>query len=211
MAIEDSTPERRNLTVLAASIILFYIGDGVIKDNTLTLEIINVEFGNAGALKTTLWTMLCWFWFRYWVVHHHMIKDLINQELHKKRYGLSFFTRMVKGKLSISAKESAGKVYFYHCESDGLSSLQLVDPIDPDDPQEYGESHRKRAIRPDVRDGFRLYLILFVACVRLFFTYPALTAYYVPYLLAFAAITLGLYHEVATIHPFFEWLCGIFN
>jgi hypothetical protein len=210
MAIEDSTPERRNLTVLAASIILFYIGDGVIKDNTLTLEIINVEFSNTGALKAALWVMLCWFLFRYWVAHHHMIKDLINQELHGKKYGLSFFTQTIKRTLGVPENVSARNVHFVRYANNISSCLCLVDPVDPNDPQEYDESDRRHAMQPDVRDGFHLRLILFMACVRLFFTHPSLTAYYVPYLLAFTAITLGLCHEVAAIHPFFEWLCGIY-
>lgn len=212
MAIEDSNPERRNLVVLSMAIIAFYVGGCEIPPTgEIELPLIKLKFTDAYHLAWLVWIMLCWFLFRYWVAHHHMIEDLINQELHEKRYGLSLFTRTIKWRLKIPPNVSAGNVHFVRYAHGNTSHLCLVDPIDPDDPQEYDESDRRHAIQPSVRDGFRLRLILLVACVKLFFTYPSLTAYYIPYILALTAIALGLCHEVEAIHPLFEWLCGIFH
>ena len=66
MPIQDSSPERRNLTVTAASIILFYIAGAEFTDQKIRLQIINVHFTNPSVLSMAIWGLLIWFVFRYW-------------------------------------------------------------------------------------------------------------------------------------------------
>ena len=65
MAIEDDNPVRKNLTLLSTGIIVFYFSGGSLKNNELTLELINFQFENVGFLKGFIWAMLIWFLFRY--------------------------------------------------------------------------------------------------------------------------------------------------
>lgn len=66
MGISDSNPERRNLTVLAVAIILFYLGGARLVGTGLNLPMVNVEFTRTWALQAALWGALIWFHFRYW-------------------------------------------------------------------------------------------------------------------------------------------------
>ena len=63
--MSDGNPERRNLVLLSIAIIVFYIADGEIIDNTLKLQFINIQFNNFQILSTIVLVMLLWFLFRY--------------------------------------------------------------------------------------------------------------------------------------------------
>jgi hypothetical protein len=69
MALQDSNQERRNLTVLSLSIIVFYLADGSLQDVNVKLQIINVVFSKPEVLANFAWILLFWFCFRYRIVH----------------------------------------------------------------------------------------------------------------------------------------------
>src|SRR5689334_19306077 len=65
MAIEDSRPERRNLTVMSLAFIAYYYAGGHIADN-FQLELVNVTFAYPSLLGGMAWVSLVWFLVRYW-------------------------------------------------------------------------------------------------------------------------------------------------
>jgi hypothetical protein len=54
MAIQDSNAERRNLTLLSMSIIVYYAAGGVF-DGGVKLPLVNLHFENKAALAYFLW------------------------------------------------------------------------------------------------------------------------------------------------------------
>ncbi len=66
MAIQDIDPERRNLMVTSLGFIIFYLGEGKMESDKLTLPLVNIEFKNTVFLASMAWIMLFWFVFRYW-------------------------------------------------------------------------------------------------------------------------------------------------
>jgi hypothetical protein len=66
LQIQDSSPERRNLTVTAFSIIIFYLAGAEFNNQEIRLQIINVHFTDPSILTSAVWGVLFWFAFRYW-------------------------------------------------------------------------------------------------------------------------------------------------
>ena len=71
MTIQDGNAERRNLTVLAFMIVVYYLGGGQPIGNEIKLSMISVEFTNPTALKSALWVVLAWFTYRHWVANRN--------------------------------------------------------------------------------------------------------------------------------------------
>lgn len=65
MAIAETDPRNRNLTVASLSVITFHIGDGRI-DETIKLPMLNVTYHDTTALSITLLAILFWFLLAYW-------------------------------------------------------------------------------------------------------------------------------------------------
>jgi len=66
MPYQDSNPKRRNLIILSSSIIFFYAADGKLKENTLKLPLINLEFHNTEILVFFIWVALLYLGWRFW-------------------------------------------------------------------------------------------------------------------------------------------------
>ncbi|MES2674101.1 MAG: hypothetical protein V4660_07665 [Pseudomonadota bacterium] len=185
MPIEDSNPERRNLVVLSMAIIAFYVGGCEIPaSGEIELPLVKLTFTDAYHLAWLVWITLAWFLFRYWITERHKIVEVINQEMHLKRYGLRFFANQIRQVFGYNPNVNLSTVRFRRFgSSEGQpSTLHLYD-FD----EELIEAGPQDVICPEVRSSLWLRTILFVAMVRLFFSYPALSGYYAPYLLAIVA------------------------
>ncbi|QTH71662.1 hypothetical protein [Pseudoalteromonas xiamenensis] len=184
MAFHDSSPERRNLSVLSLSIIIFYLAEGRLTDSIVRLQVVNVKFERPEVLCFFLWGVLVWFLFRYWVIHQGSWKKEFYEELNfapkfvyyrylTKKFGLGDdFTRAYYSDrhyvriISISGS----KPRFTHInKSENNNQLQESKEI----------------------DSFADKCILFVVAICLFFKKPSLSGYFVPYLLFLWAIILG--------------------
>lgn len=62
----DKDIHRRNLTLICFGFIVFCFGQGHLKENTLTLNILAIEFENTFALAIIAWVSLFWFLWRYY-------------------------------------------------------------------------------------------------------------------------------------------------
>lgn len=83
MAIEDSDPERRNLTVMSGAFIIYYLAGGSFKENQITLEVININFSRPTVLAVIAWLMLFWFIYRYWQTHRGKFESEFRIELER--------------------------------------------------------------------------------------------------------------------------------
>ena len=66
MAINDTSPERRNLILMSLAFIVFYAGDGSFNDGIVKFMLINVTFSKPYVLAYFSWLILFWFCLRYW-------------------------------------------------------------------------------------------------------------------------------------------------
>lgn len=75
MPIQDSNPERRNLTVTAFSFVIYYLAEGTVVGSVISLPIVNVQFEDVRMLAIIAWFTLGWFAFRYWQTSRGKISE----------------------------------------------------------------------------------------------------------------------------------------
>ena len=68
MSLQDSLPERRNLTLISLAFIAFFYGGGQFSENEVKLIIINASFTKPIVLSFIAWLSFAWFNWRYWLV-----------------------------------------------------------------------------------------------------------------------------------------------
>lgn len=159
MTVHDSSPERRNLNILSISVILFYLADGKVEGSSLTMNMMNVSFGNTDMLRYSVVVFLLWFLFRYWVVNKDKFISDFTEELHQtKIVGLYRFF--------IDNSATHDNIIIYR-STDGYTFLNA--------------SNNK------VFWSFGGVIIFALVFGRLFRTKPTLSAYIIPYILAYGA------------------------
>ncbi len=192
MAIEDSNPERRNLTVLSSAIIIYYLGEGKIQENTLTLEIVNVVFSNTEMLTIIVWVMLGWFTFRYLIENRYRIPNELKIACEGKDYLLSFFSAYLINHIQKTQEPAPilgpGK-FTYRCESydielSSTSTDFLADYVSIDGTKTYLGVTRI--------EGTVKILLYFLLSIRLFFIEPNVTRNLIPLILPLFAAWLGI-------------------
>lgn len=66
MAISDTNPERRNLTLTSLAFILYFVAGGEFNDSVIKIVVVNLSFSKPHILAWFAWTLLCWFALRFW-------------------------------------------------------------------------------------------------------------------------------------------------
>ncbi|MFC6440070.1 hypothetical protein [Bowmanella sp. JS7-9] len=115
MTIQDGNAERRNLTVLAFMIVVYYLGGGQPIGNEIKLSMISVEFTNPTALKSALWVVLAWFAYRHWVANRKPYVDEYNAiEPTLTWRSIARFLLSDEQKVKWDQKTSPGAYFFRH-------------------------------------------------------------------------------------------------
>ena len=185
MAIQDSNAERRNLTVLSMSIIIYYAAGGEFAGD-VKLPLINLHFENQEVLAYFLWGILGWFLFRYWLVNKGDFRKGYIRELEN---GLpQWLTRLYirpifVDKFSESEPEKSGYfVYTFYSVDDKKIGFSM-------EKSKSGMGTEREVIEiKGIKD--RLFVKVCTACLLI--TRPTLTGYYVPYGLFLIAVYFGL-------------------
>ncbi len=202
MPIQDSSPERRNLTVTAASIIIFYIAGAKFDSQEIRLQLINVHFTNASILTITIWTLLCWFVFRYWQQFKGTLSTSFNKNV------ISFNTKklcnwyLIKHHKINIHKESGCSMISNLAKIDKrwVAKYKFVTNISLND----DGSFHSYTVPPDLNDeeknvvvlGFLFKLILFpFFLIKMFLIDSEFVSILMPYLLFSAAVILGIYSK----------------
>lgn len=160
MTIHDSSPERRNLTVLSMSVILFYLAEGKVIKGQLKLNMLNVEFAKSEVLFYSISIFLLWFLFRYWLVERETAAEAFRKEVSKVNLA-NFYKNMVD-------KNYNNNHAFY-----------LYGPREP---------HTLDLNNAAKLTGWKGFLFKAYIHVWMFLSRPTLSAYYTPYLLAYIAL-----------------------
>lgn len=182
MAIQDSNAERRNLTLLSMSIIVYYAAEGEF-DGGIKLPLVNLHFENNIMLAYFLWGILVWFLLRYWMVnkgswqsdHRHELISAIPYRM-VKAYLKFKFSKMIasndnfSGSIKYQIVEGAGKKLGFRIQQ-ATGSFPLSNQKEP--------------------KGILDNLYLAILSLYLFFTKPTLSGYFVPYMLFLIAVFMG--------------------
>ncbi len=191
MAIQDSNPERRNLTLLSMAIILFYLGEGKIIGETIRFQVVNIQFKNPEILFYFVWILLLWFALRYWQTHRHKpsqkfkndIESLSNIKLlrwyTKKKFDLPY--NKLKGfnavSLSIMNSKWTIKCQILHdAEFDAKGNIKVI--------KNTGWSTQKE-VTGVIGMLLKIYLIVIASVTK-----TAVSEYVAPYLLFLIALVM---------------------
>ncbi|MBL3557415.1 MULTISPECIES: hypothetical protein [Marinobacter] len=191
MSYQDSNPERRNLVLLSLSIIVFYLAEGRLVSSDVRLQVVNVAFSRPEVLVATVWCLLVWFFYRYWLVHQGSWKKSYCQEMVRdagvakiayarmrskfelgEDYNASYFPNRHWLKFS---EKGSGKLVYQHIFR-GEAGQQLSQSKEP--------------------VGFLDGLLIVICSLWLFIRRPTLSTYFIPYILFVGATTLGVYHAL---------------
>ncbi len=187
MAIQDSNPERRNLSLLSISIIIYYAAGGEVIDDVVRLHVINVSFQKPEVLAYFVWGILCWFCFRYWQLNRDSWKKELFKEMVDVSHHSSFlYSHLVKkfglgGDFSNSHFEDRHWVKISH---KGPLAITFQHIYKDDSGAQKSETKEIQSI-PD-------YVLLTLYGATMFFIRPTLSGYFVPYILFVLAVFFGI-------------------
>ena len=185
MALQDSNPERRNLSVLALSIIIFYLADGEFTESTVRLQVINVQFSNPQILVFFVWGLLGWSMFRYWLIHQGEWKKDFYAEL---SYVPNFFynnylTRRFKLTDDFSRSYYDNRHWFMFDSNLG-NNLKFQHVFKSETNAQLNETKDITTLGDKA--------LLSVCAIYIFFRKPSLSGHFVPYFLFLWACGLGV-------------------
>ncbi|MGY8915356.1 MAG: hypothetical protein ACKVJF_09800 [Flavobacteriales bacterium] len=183
MAIQDSNAERRNLTVLSMSIIVYYAAGGEF-DGDVKLPLINLHFENKAVLAYFLWGILGWFLLRYWMVNKESWQDSHRHDLIN---AIPYRMIEVYLKFRFSSKVARNPNFErnsrYSITIDNDKKIQFIAKLAT------GQFSPSERIEPK---GILDKLYLSILCLYLFVTRQTLSGYFTPYLLFIIAVCLGV-------------------
>lgn len=111
MPVQDTNPERRNLSLTSLAFIAYYYGGGHFDNNTVQLQVISGEFSRPAVLATLAWIGFLWFLYRYWLTHAGEFANGFSHEFwqqHKSSYVARYLERQT-GK-HVASHEDSGHV-----------------------------------------------------------------------------------------------------
>lgn len=192
MEISDSSPERRNLTVLSVLVILFYIGGARLTEQHLSLPMINVKFTQTWALVAALWVALIWFVVRYWQTWRFEGRAQVREDM-ASFYSAEPVSKYLTNELRSDRQRAEYTVTGIHLDG---SSRHIIFDAKITHKMENGKLReqrnqaisRKRTQDIKGKEGNKLLVRLWL---RALIFRQGLLSYYFPYVLAFAACSLG--------------------
>ena len=203
MALQDSNPERRNLSLLSFIFIAFFLGGGSFPDSDLSLRllVITVSFSRPEALVLLIWLIFFWFLYRYWVVHREVFSKKFQAETNELRT-LAFIEKFVSKsigrpiapKIADTIKGETGIIIEKMFWRESHLQIHIMDKELNRD--EYGiirgqgrvEGGLNKTIRLTGIIGLLITIRLIVHCIIM---RPSFSSYIVPYIYSAIAVLLA--------------------
>ena len=107
MAIQDSDPERRNLTVASVAFIAYYYAGGQVLNNEVRIQVVNVTFAHHQVLALMAWMLLIWFALRYWQTRKQPFTGEFASEI-SSSYQRDYVVRFTEKKLNSKINSDGG-------------------------------------------------------------------------------------------------------
>ncbi|CAE6902606.1 hypothetical protein ACOMICROBIO_LMKGKHOH_02177 [Vibrio sp. B1FIG11] len=187
MAISDSNPDRRNLVVLSTSIVLYFLAGGELIDDNVRLQVINVHFNKPEVLVYFVWGLLAWFTYRYWINYKGSWKDGYYTEIGSEISSKICYRYMVK-KFSLS--DNFERSYYPDRHWLSVSGDGVVKSISFRHIYKLESGQQKSETKSIESPADRF--MIFICTVVIFLKEPSLSTYFMPYVFALVAITLGI-------------------
>jgi len=198
MPFQDSDPERRNLMISSLGFILFFWGGGCLKDDSLKLPMLNIEFSRPGTIALFAWVALIWFLYRYWLKHSFGFWEQFSTELCEKKYiekAIASVTQTEAGPFVPDTELGfhMNRIYWQwngmHAEciyaskvtrNKDTHQIGVITGHDPSKNIEY---------RFDGLAGWKAALAITADCM---FSRPSFSSYFIPYVLFATAVISGI-------------------
>ena len=197
MPIQDSNPERRNLTVTAFSFVIYYLAEGTVVDSVVSLPMINVEFKDVSMLANIAWFTLFWFAFRYWQTTRGKIASMFIGAIQRQnppRFVQSFVTAHIEN-VGLTEEEKELRCNFSRTNNKWMISFRPVAKVDVDNDGNITRDDGIAVIETVTEFKAPTYIVLFsipYMTIRLFKYNFELVSFFVPYLLFILATILGV-------------------
>ncbi|MBU2987398.1 hypothetical protein KO528_18685 [Saccharophagus degradans] len=198
MAMQDSNPERRNLTLSSLSFIAYFYGGGSFKDGSVKFPMLNVSFDNMLFVSIMVWVLLFWFFYRYWQAHYGEFSANYSKEIYNyggryyvanylsKKAGIKLVTYESKGYVLTGLKRENGRLYVSYNYGEGIERDKRTGEI-----QSYSIKQQGVVELNGVMGSIIKCRIALSCCV----VYPSFSNYMVPYILFFMAV-IGPFYQI---------------
>ena len=197
MAIEDSDPERRNLTVMSGAFIIYYLAGGSFDEKQITLEVVNMHFSRPSVLAGIAWIMLLWFVYRYWQMNKEKFSEKFPEELDKynTRQYFEWYLNRTLPPSPLPTSQSGGRYYprGIYWEEGNLRIIYSA---------AHGVSRNSKGkvvgMQGPTSDGKHIctdwlgWVLAIATTVECCVKEPSFVSYVMPYLLAALAFSLGI-------------------
>ena len=198
MPIQDSNPERRNLTVTAFSFVIYYLAEGAVVGSEISLPMVNLKFENTEMLAIITWFTLFWFAFRYWQSTRGEVSASYISAIEGQSPPSFVKTYIIKNvdDVGLTEKDNVLKYQFRKRENEWNISFQPVTKVNISQDGVISGHSASSDIIDHVSEfkapNYILVLSLPFLLVRIFKYNFELVSLISPYLLLFLAIILGV-------------------
>ena len=196
--IQDSNPERRNLTVFSLAIILYYFADGSLIGNDVKLHIVNIKFSNPGVISIFLWAALCWFCLRFYQTTRGKYLAAYKEEI--KNFSNNWLLRLYANRvfgISYNKKNGYNHAKIDYEKNYWYISCQKIGDITYDENNVIiGYEGGKGWTNNKKITGFMGFAILLYFRILSVLIKPAFSSFVFPYILFFTAILLYVYKHL---------------
>lgn len=199
MAIQDSDPERRNLTVISLAFVAYFYAAGSFPSSEVKLHVVNATFGRPWVLGVIAWIAFFWFLYRYWLTHRDQFYSQFNSEFAewgKKPYVRKYTEDKLGIKLvPIKAENQVGEEGWIASGAKWSGGHVSIDVAQANSISRGSDgfiqgSHRRNDHRREqvLLTGFRGWVLALRASAACAFKNRSFSEYVAPYLLATVAL-----------------------
>ena len=125
MPVQDSNPERRNLTVLSLAFVAYYYCGGSAVSDHVSFQLVSMKFSRPELLAVLVWMSLLWFLLRYWQANRGKFEGKFITELqqYKER---PYLLRFIAERTGLRPREVDGFTINSVFRRDGRFLVQYV-------------------------------------------------------------------------------------
>ena len=191
MPYADNSPERRNLVVCSLGFILYYLGGGKLKDNTLQLPVVNIEFTNHEFLAGFAWVMLLWFFIRYWQKYKNELTTVINKEvaIEKVNFILIWYLEKILNK-PYAYKDGFIIRHLSFSKNGWIAEVEFIEGGHKSDNGQW-EAYTTRIVPNQILSGYRGLAVKLVIMAVITIKNRGIGSYFMPYLVFGFAVAIG--------------------
>ena len=178
MPYADSSPERRNLTIISLAAIIYYVGGGFF-DCDIQLPMLSLHFSNLLYLVIMYWLAFAWFLYAYYR-SRPLHQDSFDRDFELASREVLWQSHFIEEFKASSSGRQVPKIFYLEKVTNSEKTAFYV----------RSDSHAKKV--PELNDS-RMKALVSEVSWRAWWRYPSRFAYYLPYALAVTAFVSMLW------------------